>query len=286
MAESSFINILIAEDNDVSREMMSGVLRTQGYNIYGAIDGESAIKVVQDRNIDIALVDINMSPTGGLEFVKYLVARGLKIPVVFITGDDSADILTEASALGVQRVLQKPVEPDRLIQLVHRMLKREGLNPAPMGVQSHETHFSPEELMQKAIELADKNASSRLGGPFGAVVTDAEGKVLGEGANGIASRVDPTAHAEVMAIRQAADKLGKADLSECIIYCSSQPTSVGAAVIKSVGIKEVYFGLSHEDLGQFRSSAAPSEPVYKQLGRDEALEMFKKWQVRDEKAAD
>ena len=119
MTETNFINILIAEDNEISREMMASVLRTQGYNIHGAIDGETAIKVIQDYAIDVALVDLNMSPVGGLEFVRYLVTEGSKIPVVIITGDDSADILTEASSLGVRRVLQKPVEPDRLIELVY-----------------------------------------------------------------------------------------------------------------------------------------------------------------------
>ncbi len=133
------------------------------------------------------------------------------------------------------------------------------------------------DLMKEALREAKRGFA--LGEvPVGAVLTDAAGKIVASGFNQPISLNDPTAHAEVMAIRQAADKLGKADLSECIIYCSSQPTSVGAAVIKSVGIKKVYFGLSHEDLGQIRSSAAPSEPVYKQLGRDEALEMFKKWQ--------
>ncbi|MCK5284999.1 MAG: response regulator [Alphaproteobacteria bacterium] len=275
MTETNFINILIAEDNEISREMMASVLRTQGYNIHGAIDGETAIKVIQDYAIDVALVDLNMSPVGGLEFVRYLVTEGSKIPVVIITGDDSADILTEASSLGVRRVLQKPVEPDRLIELVRRVLKREGINPTPMGVEVHETHFSPEELMLKTIALADQNARARHGGPFGAIVADKEGHILGEGKNGITSRVDPTAHAEVMAIRKAADKLGKSDLSECIIYCSSQPTSVGKAVIKSVGIKQVYFGLTSDDIGQIRLNITPDEPEYKQLCQDKALEMIK-----------
>ena len=81
MSDNFFINILIAEDNDVSRDMMAGVLRTQGFRVIGAIDGESAIKVVEERPVDLALVDINMSPTGGFEFVKHLVAKGLKIPL-------------------------------------------------------------------------------------------------------------------------------------------------------------------------------------------------------------
>lgn len=275
MAENSFITILIAEDNEVSRDLMAGVLRQQGFNVIGAIDGESAIKVVQERDIDLAFVDLNMIPTGGFAFVKYLVAQGLKVPVVIVTADESSDILMEANALGVNQVIQKPVEPSRLVQSAHRILKAQGLNPSPIAVESHQSKFSPEELMDKTIALAAKNAARKMGGPYGAIITDAAGKIIAEGMNGGSSRADPTAHAEVMAIRLAADRLGQTDLSDCVLYCSSQPTMMGQALIKSVGIQTVYFGLSHDDIGQMKTHSAPAEPSYKQLGRDEALAMFK-----------
>ena len=274
MTEQGFINILIAEDNDVSREMMAGILRLQGYRIFGAIDGESAIKVIQDNEIDLALVDISMAPTGGFEFVKYLVVKGLKIPVVIITANDSSDTLMQASALGVSKVIQKPIQPDRLVQTVQRILKRQGFNPSPMAVTSHDTIFSPDALMQKTIDLAAKNAASKMGGPFAAIVTDAEGKVLGEGVSGKTSRVDPTAHAEVMAIRRAAEKLGQADLSECVIYCSSEPTMMGRALILSTGIQKVYYGLTHDEIGKYKMKEVRAEPEFIQIGHEAALKMF------------
>lgn len=283
---SNFVHILIAEDNDVSRDMMAGILRTQGFKIHGAVDGDSAIKVIQNNDIDMAFVDINMAPTGGFEFVKYLVVKGIDLPVVVVTGDDSSDILMEASALGVAKVIQKPIEPDRLVQTVRHIMKRKGMNPDPLMVQEHDTRYTPEELMNRAIELADKNAKNSKGGPFGAVVADGEGQILGEGVNGRSSRMDPTAHAEVMAIRQAAERLESGDLSECVLYCSSEPTMMGQALIVSVGIKKVYFGLSHEEVKAARSSdedAVRDElkekkktTEYIQLGHDEALAMFKK----------
>ncbi len=275
MSEQSFINILVAEDNDVSRDMMMGILRAQNFNTYGAIDGETAIKVIEDRNIDMALVDVNMAPKGGFEFVKYVVAKGLKIPVVIVTASDSADLLMEASSLGVAKVIQKPVEPQRLIQTVNRILKRQGLNPSPLAVEGHVTNYTSEELMDQTIELAANNAREKRGGPYAAIVATKDGKVLGTGANGRASRVDPTAHAEVMAIRHAAEKLGKSDLENCILYCSSQPTRIGEALIASVGIGEVYYGLSHEDTSQVKTHKQVCEPVYKQLCHNHALEMFK-----------
>lgn len=274
MSDDILATILIAEDNEVSRDMMAGILKAQGYKVHGAIDGESAIRVIEDRHVDLALVDINMAPKGGFEFVRYLVAKGIKMPVIIVTGDDSADMLMEATALGVSRVLQKPVEPARLIESVNRILKKQGINPKSLAASSHETRFSPEQLMKKAIDLASENAGSGKGGPFGALVVDAEGRILGSGAGGKSSRVDPTAHAEVMAIRKAAEKLGTSDLSGCTLYCSSQPTQVGQAVIASVGIAKVVYGLSREDIGRFREIRDPAEPVYEQVFRAEALAMF------------
>jgi guanine deaminase len=282
MDQDGFLNILIAEDNDVSREMMAAVLRTQGYKVHGAIDGESAIKVVHDREIDLAIVDLSMAPTGGFEFVRYLIVKGKKIPVVIITANESSDVLTTASSLGVAKVIQKPVEPDRLLHTVQRILQRFGHAPATsqMVVKTHSKTHTPEQLMARAIELAEKNLKGKRGGPFGAVVADKEGRILGEGVSGKTGRVDPTAHAEVMAIRRAADKLGQSDLSECILYCSSEPTMMGHALILSVGIKKVYYGLSHDEVGQIKALVNPTPPAFTQLGHDEALAMFKAWQAQ------
>lgn len=275
MTDNNFINILIAEDNDVTREMMAGVLEAHGYTIIHATDGGSAIEQIKKNEIHAALVDINMAPTGGFEFLKYVVVNGLKTPIAVVTGDDSGDILMEASALGVVQVVQKPINPDRLVQIVQRMLKRSGINPAPMGVAEYKMNFSHEELMQKTIELADKNVRSGKGGPYGAIIANAEGTVLGQGANGIRSRIDPIAHAEVMAIRQASERLGETSFQDCILYCSSEPTKVGQALIESVGVGKVYYGLSHEDVTALRGKAETSSPVYEQLCKEEALEMFK-----------
>lgn len=284
---SAYITILIAEDNVVSREMMASILHTQGYKTLHAGDGDEAISLIRKSAVDLALVDLNMAPTGGFEFVKYLLVNGYDIPVVVVTADDSSDMLIESSALGVQRVLQKPIQPARLLDTVSKILKRRGINPQPMAVTLHETHLTHENLMARAIEIANKNAQSKRGGPFGAVIADQEGKILGEGANGITSRSDPTAHAEVMAIRQAAERLGRSDLSDCVLYVSSEPTMIGKALIQSVGISKVYYGLSHSEISQIRTSKAHlSETVYEQLGHDAAAAMFMGWATLKDKVAD
>ena len=128
--------------------------------------------------------------------------------------------MLEANALGVARVFQKPIEPERFVEMTRRILKRHGHNVDAVFKGTHETRLDHSGLMDRAIELARKNIESKKGRPFGAVVANQEGKILGEGANGISSRIDPTAHAEVMAIRNAAEKLERADLSDCILSVS------------------------------------------------------------------
>ncbi len=295
MSETPFITILIAEDNDVSRQMMAGIVESQGYKSIGAIDGNSAIKVVEEHNVDLALVDLNMSPKGGFEFVKYLMINSIDLPVIIVTADNSSDLLMEANNLGVKQILQKPFKPEMLIKMMQRILKQQGLNPQPLAVTSHETKYSPEELMQYAVDLADRNAQTKRGGPFGAVVADKEGQILGEGVSGITSRVDPTAHAEVMAIRQAAERLGRSDLIDCTLYCSSEPTMMGKALIISVGIPKVCYGLSHEDIKSIREreEAVREELIgtatrteYRQIGHESAMKMFRRWEAQDEKLSD
>ncbi len=280
------INILIAEDNEISRELMRNILETQGYNIITVSDGEEAINIVNDNIIDVALVDLNMMPKGGFEFVQYLVVNSIKIPVVIVTADDSSDILMRANELGVTRVLQKPVDPDRLISVVQHVLKRYGHNFDVIAVQKYDTNYTKDQLMQRAIELAERNAKSGKGGPFGAVIADKNGKVLGEGTNGITSQADPTAHAEIMAIRQAAERLGRTDLSDCTLYCSSEPTMMGKALITSVAIGCVYYGLSHEEINNLRTSHKTKEAKYIQLNHEYAKTMFKRWEGMDSKLSD
>ena len=294
MAETPFINILIAEDNKVSREMMAKILEGRGFHIVHASDGGEAIEALDEKEIDLAIVDINMAPKGGFAFVKHLLLNGLDVPVVVVTGDDSSDLLLEASNLGVRRVLQKPVQPGRLVETVVHILKRRGLNPDHLGVEVHSTQFSENDLMQRAIKLAEQNYKSGKGGPYGAIVANAKGEILGEGVNGIMARSDPTAHAEVMAIRQASEKLKRANLEDCILYSSSEPTMMGKALIISVGIPIVYYGLSHDDIKSVRSAEekvrtaladeTKAETEFKMLGHQEAMDMFQDWVGTENKA--
>ncbi len=104
--------------------------------------------------------------------------------------------------------------------------------------------------MNKYIELALKEARSGMldgkGGPFGAVVVK-NGEVISSACNEVLSSNDSTAHAEILAIRRASEKLGTYDLSGCVIYATGEPCPMCLSAIIWANIKTVYHALSAED---------------------------------------
>lgn len=146
--------------------------------------------------------------------------------------------------------------------------------------------------MNKYMELAKMNAEKGIknqeGGPFGVVIVDEEGNVIANGNNKVISNNDPTAHAEIVAIREACKKLKKYDLSNCILYSSCEPCPMCLSAIIWANIKEVYYGCTREDAGEigFRDDV-----IYdylkgkkydliklKQIDREECIQTFKKYE--------
>ena len=101
-------------------------------------------------------------------------------------------------------------------------------------------------FMKTADELARENLRTNAGGPFGAVVVR-NGEIVGRGSNHVLANCDPTAHAEVMAIRDACKNLGTYDLSDCEIYTSCYPCPMCLSAIIWSNIKVVYYGNTKED---------------------------------------
>jgi len=100
--------------------------------------------------------------------------------------------------------------------------------------------------LRKAIRLAAAHSASGRNGPFGAIVVRGE-EVVGEGWNEVVERHDPTAHAEVTAIRAAGAKLGTHDLSDCVLYTSCEPCPLCLAAVYWARIPRVVFAASKED---------------------------------------
>ena len=102
-----------------------------------------------------------------------------------------------------------------------------------------------EKFMRKAIALSIKNIQKR-GGPFGAVIVK-NNKIIATGANHVTAHNDPTAHAEVIAIRKACHKLGTFDLSDCQIYSSCEPCPMCLGAIYWAHIDRLFYGNTKAD---------------------------------------
>ena len=100
--------------------------------------------------------------------------------------------------------------------------------------------------MQIAKELSDDNLKTNVGGPFGACIVK-DGKVIGKGSNHVLKNNDPTAHAEVTAIRDACKNINSYDLSGCEIYTSCYPCPMCLSAIIWANIQKVYYGNTKED---------------------------------------
>ena len=102
------------------------------------------------------------------------------------------------------------------------------------------------EFMKVAIELSKDNLSTNAGGPFGACIVK-DGKIIGKGSNHVLKNNDPTAHAEIEAIRDACKNINSYDLSNCELYTSCYPCPMCLSAIIWSNIKKVYYGNTKED---------------------------------------
>jgi tRNA(Arg) A34 adenosine deaminase TadA len=148
-------------------------------------------------------------------------------------------------------------------------------------------------FMARAIQLAVENVRSGQGGPFGAVIVN-DGNIVAEGANQVTATNDPTAHAEVMAIRQACRKLGLFELKGCELYTSCEPCPMCLGAIYWTRLSRVYYGSRAADASQagfddsfiYREIAQPHperEIPMVQMMREEAQAAFRAWQEKSDK---
>ena len=103
------------------------------------------------------------------------------------------------------------------------------------------------EYMKLAKEAAEKGITNKEGGPFGAIIVNSEGEVISTGNNQVLKNNDPTAHAEIVAIRNACSKLNTYDLSDYILYTSCEPCPMCLSAIIWANIKDVYYACTRTD---------------------------------------
>lgn len=152
--------------------------------------------------------------------------------------------------------------------------------------------MTDKELMERAISLAIENVHAG-GGPFGAVIAR-DGEVLAEGVNRVTANNDPTAHAEVQAIRAAAAKLGTFDLAGCNIYASCEPCPMCLGAIYWARISHLYFAATKTDAAEagfdddfiYRELALPYSARHlptTSLKSNDAMKPFQLWVAKDDK---
>lgn len=146
--------------------------------------------------------------------------------------------------------------------------------------------------MRKAIELSVNNVENG-GGPFGAVIAR-DGEIVATGVNRVTSNNDPTAHAEVSAIRNAAAVLGTFDLSDCEIYSSCEPCPMCLGAIYWARLKKLYFAnnktdaknIGFDDSFIYDELALPLEKrklSSEEMMRNEAIKAFEMWNRKPDK---
>ena len=148
-------------------------------------------------------------------------------------------------------------------------------------------------FMHEAIRLSMENVQSGNGGPFGTVIVK-NGKIIATGVNEVTKSNDPTAHAEMIAIRNACEKLNSFQLDGCDIYCSCEPCPMCLGAIYWARPKSIYFANSKKDAAEinFDDNFIYQEiklPIHErkltitQLLRDEAQSVFLQWQESENK---
>lgn len=145
-----------------------------------------------------------------------------------------------------------------------------------------------QQFMTRAIELAQAGTDQNLGGPFGCVIVK-DGEVIGEGNNQVTSSNDPTAHAEIVAIRQACQRLESFQLEGCVVYTSCEPCPMCLGAIYWARAEKIYIACNRNDAA---SAGFDDAFIYEELCgddfasrrvpvsmmmRDEGLAVFRNW---------
>ncbi|MBS1757838.1 MAG: nucleoside deaminase [Bacteroidetes bacterium] len=152
-----------------------------------------------------------------------------------------------------------------------------------------------EKFMQEAIALSKKGVDNNEGGPFGCVIVK-DDKIIGRGNNQVTSTNDPTAHAEIVAIRNACKNLGTFQLHDCEIYTSCEPCPMCLGAIYWARPTVIYYANNRQDAAhigfddsmiydEMKASIEQRKIPIKSISREEALKIFIEWQHKTDKTS-
>jgi guanine deaminase len=148
-------------------------------------------------------------------------------------------------------------------------------------------------FMGMAVNEALKGMTDNEGGPFGAVIVK-DGRAIARGHNRVVKTKDPTAHAEIVALRRASKKLGRFDLSDCQIYSTCEPCPMCLAAIYWARISRIYYGCTKEDAARIGFADESIDAAIKgklsarklrmiSMEREGCLKLFAAWEQKPDK---
>lgn len=243
-----------------------------------------SILVVDDNDVTRRLV-VGVLNTRGYETLEAangeeaasMLVRG---PRVMVIGED-----VDRTRLSFPRIvlLQQPLVPDALVANIESLLSGKGARSVSKN----------DDFMRRAIDLSQEKMDENCGGPFGAVIVR-NGEIIAEGWNQVTSANDPTAHAEMVAIRAAAARLNDYKLEGCEIYTSCEPCPMCLAAIYWARIDRIFFANTREDaekIGfdddfiyrEFRVDDNKRTLPAKIMLREEAQVVFDNWIKKSDK---
>lgn len=174
------------------------------------------------------------------------------------------------------------------------------LQPSPCGQETDQIDGKIQRMennhiqhMKRAIELAQKGMESGAGGPFGCVVVK-DNRIIAEGWNQVTSSNDPTAHAEVTAIRKACEKLNSFQLEDCVIYTSCEPCPMCLGAIYWARPKQVFYACDRQDAAdiafddqfiydEIDATINARQIPFQQIAQADAVKVFQAWAAKTDK---
>lgn len=286
--------ILVIERNDITRKLIVGILHGRGYHTIEARDGLAAFEhLKQEPSLIIADVEDESVLEGGL--LRKLQVDNTYLPFIATTSETDMAEIADRFHIKRMTVLEKPVMPEALIHHVsehiatsEKILRSEGkIKHVSFERRDPEARNAREKFMRRAIDISQEKMDQNCGGPFGAVIVR-NGQIIAEGWNEVTSLKDPTAHAEMQAIRKAAASIDDFKLDGCEIYTSCEPCPMCLAALYWSRIDRIFYANTREDAEKigfdddfiFREFALPEDKrtlSARMMLRDEAQIVFENW---------
>lgn len=289
--------VLVVDPSDIMRKLICGILLKSGYAVLDAAEADKGVELLGKRP-DLVILDIDDETSDEVAFLRKMKRDHASTPVIALADDSVRDEVQKKIEMKLI-FFPKPVKPDALLAQVEALLseteeKRLAAEANKSGAQI-DIEQQRKGFMRRAIDLSQQKMEENCGGPFGAVIVR-QGKIIGEGWNCVTSTNDPTAHAEMVAIRNATAAIKDFKLEGCDIYTSCEPCPMCLSAIYWARIDKIFYANMREDAEKigfddaflYREVALPenkrSLPVFRLL-RDEAKIVFDNWMTKMDKTA-